>query len=220
MRVAEVLPRLDRIVGRPFGQLFEEYRLDGIIVAKGKTGKLLEQVLGLSPGARLRDFEDGELKTNKARADGYPRETMFISQISSRVDDLFGRRPFRQSWLYRKIRRIVYIPVVKQGPPEQWYFLCYYDVRIEPGGALYGRIESDYHAICEQMIAHIEQGDGMLHTSSGRFIQIRTKDAKPYNPIYSERYGRYVSNKNFAFYFKKDFMLEVQRLAKGAGPVR
>lgn len=212
MKVAEVLPRLDRVVGKPFGELLAEYQLDGIIVAKGRTGKLLERMVGLRPGTHLTDFEDGELKTNKARPDGYPLETMFISQISARVDELFERAPFAESWVYRKIRRIVYLPVVKQGPPEDWYFLRYYDVRIDPRGRLYDQIESDYYAICDRMTHDVEEGDGKLHTSSGLFMQIRTKDAKPYNPIYSHTYGRHVSNKNFAFYFKKGFMLEVQRL--------
>jgi DNA mismatch repair protein MutH len=214
MRVEEVLPRLDTVMGRPFGELFAEYQLDGIMVAKGKTGKLLERLLGLAPGASLTDLENGELKTNKASSDGHPEETMFISQISTKVDQLFEHRPFPQSWLYGKIRRIVYIPVVKEGRPEEWYFLCYYDVRIEPGGQLYRQIETDYYRICDKMISDVQKRDGMLHTSSGRFIQIRTKDAMPYTPIYSKKYGRHVSNKNFAFYFRKEFMLEVQRLGR------
>jgi DNA mismatch repair protein MutH len=191
-----------------------EHQLDDIIVAKGNTGKLLEHLLDLAPSVSLTDLEDGELKTNKARPDGRPMETMFISQILTKVDQLFDRRPFPDSWLYGKIRRIVYIPVVKQGRPEDWYFLCYYDVPIEPGGRLYGQIESDYYGICDKMMRDVQERDGMLHTSSGRFIQIRTKDAKPYSPIYSQKHGRYVSNKNFAFYFKKEFMLEVQRLLR------
>jgi len=212
MRVAEAFPILERVVRRRFGELFQEYELDGIIVAKGRTGKLLEHILGLRPGTSLTDFEDGELKTNKARPDGRPMETMYISQISSRVDELLRQEPFAKSWLCQKIRRIVYIPVVKVGPPEEWYFLRYHDVAIEPGSALYSQIEKDYIAICHKMIDDIEKGDGMLHTSSGKYVQIRTKDAKPYNPIYSSIYRRYVSDKNFAFYFKKDFMLQVQGL--------
>ena len=58
----------------------------------------------------------------------------------------------------------------------------------------------------------IENGDGYLHTSSGVFMQIRTNDAKPYKPIYSNKYGKIISNKNFAFYFKKEFMIHIQGL--------
>jgi DNA mismatch repair protein MutH len=37
-------------------------------------------------------------------------------------------------------------------------------------------------------------------------VQVRSKDSKPYHPIYSNHYGRYISNKNHALYFMKSFM--------------
>ena len=211
MLVADAFPKLDRIIGRRFSDLFSEDRLDQMmVVAKGRAGKLLEMLLGLPPGIRLTDFEDGELKTNKSRADGTPLETMFISQISTRVDSLLRAEPFDHSWVYEKIRRIVYLPVVKVGAPAEWYFKGYYDVRVEPGTALFLQLKNDYASICEQMRQHVDSGDGMLHTSSGKYLQIRTKDAKPYHPIYSDLCQRNISNKNFAFYFRKQFMLDVQ----------
>ena len=51
-----------------------------------------------------------------------------------------------------------------------------------------------------------------LHTVNGKFIQIRTKDSKPYTPIYSQKYGRVISDKNRAFYFKKEFMQYIMSL--------
>ena len=54
----------------------------------------------------------------------------------------------------------------------------------------------------------------MLHTANGKYIQVRTKDSKPYHPIYSEKYGREISDKNRAFYFKKEFMKYIVSLAK------
>ena len=55
---------------------------------------------------------------------------------------------------------------------------------------------------------HIETSpDRRIHTSNGQHIQVRSKDSMPYHPIYSGVYGRYVSNKNHAFYFRKEFVL-------------
>ena len=53
-----------------------------------------------------------------------------------------------------------------------------------------------------------------LHTAGGQFIQVRTKDSKPYTPIYSQKYGRYISDKNRAFYFKREFMKYIVQLNK------
>ena len=61
-------------------------------------------------------------------------------------------------------------------------------------------------------LEHIETSkDGLIHTSNGTHIQIRSKDSKPYHPIYSHKYGRYVSNKNHAFYFQKQFVYDVRK---------
>ena len=75
---------------------------------------------------------------------------------------------------------------------------------------IYKQIEIDYYKICDQIMLNINQ-QGKIHTSSGKFIQIRTKDTKPYHPIYSTKHKKNVSNKNYAFYFKKEFMAYVKK---------
>ena len=80
------------------------------------------------------------------------------------------------------------------------------------------------HSLCEdrfkdmeklamqKLKEHIETSrDGFIHTSNGTHIQVRSKDSKPYHPIYSARYGREVSNKNHAFYFQKQFVYDVRK---------
>ena len=211
MKLKDALPKLDKIINIPFKELYSSNELKDIVIAKGNTGKLLEKILGLPPGNSLRDFEDGELKTNKCDANAKPLETMFISQISSRFDELLDENlSFKESWIYKKIKRLLYVPVVKvDGNPDNWYFLPYRYVEISKNGELYSQLEKDFTDIKEQIKEHLNSADGFIHTSSGKYIQIRTKDAKPYNPILSKQLKREVSNKNFAFYFKKDFMRSI-----------
>lgn len=210
--VEEMLPWLEAIAGRPFGELAEAYDLEIDVRAKGSSGMLLEAILGLPPDSRTKDFLDAELKTNKSTPDGVPLETMFITQIGSHIDDLLEERPYETTWLAGKISRVVYVPVVKEGPPETWYFLRYHDVYTGPGSSFFDQLKSDYEAICRQIEKDIEK-TGQLHTASGLYLQIRTKDRKPYTPIHSQTFAADVSDKNFAFYFKKDFMLELLRTA-------
>ena len=56
-------------------------------------------------------------------------------------------------------------------------------------------IESDYYDICDYI-----RNTKTLNTFTGRngVLQIRTKDSKPYHPIFWE--GQQLSNKGFAFY--------------------
>lgn len=216
MKLIDAIPRLQSVENIKFSNLFQNDELKDIIVAKGNTGKLLEKIIGLPAGNTLQDFDDGELKTNKARADGSPLETMFISQISKRVDELLNNIDFKDSWIYSKISRLIYVPVVKESSnPNDWYFLPHCYVEINIGSEIYNQLNKDFENICQKMQDDIENGDGYLHTSSGVFIQIRTKDAMPYNPIYSNKYGRIISDKNFAFYFKKEFMTHIQICSNG-----
>lgn len=135
------------------------------------------------------DFEDGELKTNKCDKYGNPLETMFITQILSTVDYLLYRKDFYGSRLYKKIDNLLYVPICKEGYLEEWFFLPYEHVNLNKNKYydLKMQLEDDYYYICDQLIEQIEYGeDGNIHTSNGEFIQIRSKDSKPYSPIYSK----------------------------------
>lgn len=164
-------------------------------------------------------FSNGELKTNKCDAAGNPRETVFITQISSVIDELIQERPFERTHLYEKISNILYVPVCKDGRPEDWMFLpsIHIDLSLRKFAPLRDIWRDDYYSICEQLRYHIENSpDGFIHTSNGTHIQVRSKDARDasgsYHPIYSRVYGRYVSNKNHAFYFQKQFVYDIRRM--------
>ncbi len=92
MRLLEAYIRLNKLAGIRFGELFSPVDMDTIKINKGKTGQLLELSLGMCLSSNNLDFDDGELKTNKCDADGIPRETVFITQISSVIDELLQKK--------------------------------------------------------------------------------------------------------------------------------
>ena len=215
MRLEEAFTRFNRLAGIRFGDLFSPSDMNINIINKGKTGQLLQLSLGMNLSNTNLDFDDGELKTNKCDSVGNPRETVFISQISCVIDELIQERPFEQTHLYEKISNILYVPVCKDGNPKDWMFLP--SIHIDLTSPRYAELRNiwrnDYYSICRQLKRHIETSpDGYIHTSNGQHIQIRSKDSKPYHPIYSSTYGRYVSNKNHAFYFQKQFVYDIQRM--------
>ena len=206
--------RLSSIANIKFKQLFSEEELESIIINKGKTGQLLELALGMKLSNTNRDFEDGELKTNKCDENGKPLETIFITQINSMMDNLLQNKLFEDTSLYEKIDNILYVPVCKVGSPSEWFFLesIHIDLNENRFAHVKEQLRDDYYKICQLLREEIETSeDGFIHTSNGKFIQVRSKDSKPYHPIYSELYGREVSNKNHAFYFKKQFVAEIRR---------
>lgn len=219
MRLAEACERLNKISGKKFEDLFSEDDLAVIIKNKGKTGQLLELALGMHLSSSNLDFEDGELKTNKCDAKGNPLETVFITQISSVIDELLRERKFEETHLYEKISNILYVPVCKEGDPHTWMFLP--SINIDLNDSKFAGLKEiwtgDYYSICKQLKNHIEtSADGFIHTSNGKHIQVRSKDARDssgnYHPIYSDIYHRYVSNKNHAFYFQRQFVFDIKKL--------
>ena len=214
MDVKTAIPLLEKCVGIKFRDLFADLPVD-LRTNKGTVGQLLLKHIGLELDSELTDFSDGELKTNKSDAHGNPRETMFITQISGQIDSLVRKNPlpFVESNLFKKIQRLVFLPVCKDAENrEDWFFVSIHEVNLNTQSALKEMLENDYNSICSQLRNHIlTSDDGYIHTSNGELIQVRSKDAKPYHPIHSEEFQRLISSKNHAFYFKKEFMNYVRR---------
>lgn len=214
MKLKEAQEKILQICNIPFSELFDESDFPMIIKNKGKTGQLLEMALGKKLDNANLDFDDGELKSNKCDTNGKPLETVFITQIASIIDELIDEKPFEETHLYEKISNILYVPVCKEGDPHEWCFLdaIHIDLTNPAFSPLLKIWNDDYYSICKQLKEHIETSrDGFIHTSNGTHIQVRSKDSKPYHPIYSKRYGKYISNKNHAFYFQKQFVYDIRK---------
>lgn len=223
MKLEEVFHKLPRLYYKPFSELKLQEDISGFTINKGNTGQFLQQLLDMPNNSDLTDFEDGELKTNKSSEDGTPKETMFITQISRDFDELFfsdNSIIFSDNSinrLFTKIKNLLYLPVCKKSEnPESWYFLPAHHINIEEDENLLRILQQDFLDIKSQILHYLDNAtDRLIHTSSGKYIQIRSKDSKrkdgSYNPIYSQHLQRNVSNKNHAFYFKRDFMIDIQR---------
>lgn len=181
-----------------------------IKINKGGAGQLLLQFLNLPLDSKLKDFEDGELKTNKTDKNGKSKETIFITQISQIIDELISDKPkiFLESNLYKKINNLLFIGICKDNVNfNKWFFTNCYHINTIKDSEIYSQLETDYYSICSQLVKSIKNSkDKFIHTANGKYIQVRSKDSKPYHPIYSNIFKRNISNKNHAFYFKKEFM--------------
>lgn len=215
MKLEEAHRRISELAYIRFEELFSPKDMKEIIKNKGKTGQLLELSLDMQLSSSNLDFEDGELKTNKCDRYGNPKETICITQISRIIDELIEQRPFEQTHLYEKISNILYVPVCKDGRPQDWMFLpcIHIDLSLWRFSPLRKIWRKDYESICKQLKKHIETSpDRFIHTSNGEHLQVRSKDSGKYHPIYSQRYGRFVSNKNHAFYFRKQFVRDLREM--------
>lgn len=215
MKLIDAYEKINKFANIPFEKFLSPSQLEDKMLKynKGKTGQLLEKTIGLNLSNTTLDFEDGELKTNKCDKTGKPLETIFITQISSFIDELLSKQDFQSTKLYKKIKNILYVPISKDGPTSKWMYLTpiHIDLSLPKYEKLSKILEKDYNDICNELVCQLSTSDS-LHTANGRFIQIRTKDSKPYNPIYSKLYKKEISDKNRAFYFKKDFIKYIKSL--------
>ena len=186
---------------KPFGEILEDYCIDDININKGLTGTILEQLIGLRNTNNITDFIDGELKTNKVDITGKAIETLSICKLSNEVEPIVNGQEFKDSRLYHKLKKVLYVPVVKDDVnPLNWYFLNPKITNLNKNKKLEKLIEQDYNYICSCIKTNISQGY-MIEPCQGQYLQIRTKDSKPYNPI---SLGNMIySDKNYAFYAKR-----------------
>ena len=224
MNLSDAYNALLTKVNVPFGQYMTAEQLSNIEHAnnKGIVGQIIEDVLGLPHTSTLLDFDDGELKTNKCNHVS-PVETIAVTQISTGIDDLLDNVPFEDSRVFNKIRNMLLVPMDKaSNDVRQWKILACFVVSYDDPTyqRLFEQIKRDYISICNEVRQRLmPPSNGMLHTESGIYLQIRTKDSKPYTPIYSTTLDRDVSNKQYAFYFRKTLMKELlQGLPGGLQP--
>jgi len=133
MKLEEAKPILRKMIGVPFGELFERNCYD-LRNNKGKVGQLIERYIGLANSIDLTDFEDGELKSCKANQWGEAVQSMCITQISSIIDDLISdpTKRFKRSNLFKKIRNLLYLPIDKTSVnPLDWTIANCYHINLD-----------------------------------------------------------------------------------------
>jgi len=218
VRLESARQSIEAVVGKPLISLPGCRDLN--LVNKGAVGQVLERIIGLTNTSAPLDFEDGELKTNQVKWGGYPKETMGIMVISKITDKLLFPHTFEQSDLYYKIRNVLFVPVYYHNtdiPVYNWMFLPPLHANLDKPEFkdIKQRLKGDYEYIIKELRNRIDTRQDLYRQIDADFIQIRNKDSKDrsghYHPIFSYKVGRYISDRNHGFYFKKEFMRFLQQ---------
>ncbi len=208
MLTTEALARLEDLWGQPLGALVPTDVL-ARLADKGGAGRAVEAVLGIDPGHRLLDFDDGELKTYRADRDGNPRETVCIHQLGDDFDDLLRGARFARTRLYRKIRNVVLVGVDKEDQdPADWRVVLVHHLRLPPEGYWTFHLERSFVDVREELRRRMERRE-VFTTVSSDYLQLRVKDGRPYRPLFSRHLGRHVSNKQVGWYFTRRLLREL-----------
>jgi DNA mismatch repair protein MutH len=175
----EALSRLGTLVGVDLRPLADRY---GVTVwrdgrrNKGWAGLVVERYLGLPPNAtQAPDFGDWELKVVplQATADGRLRlkETMGVTMLTA--PDLEARE-FEQSHLLAKLRRILVVARIYEGPEEARSVVLAASGFDLDDPDLLAAVRADYE---EARWVVRTQGTWALRGQVGRLVQPRPKGA-------------------------------------------
>jgi DNA mismatch repair protein MutH len=173
--LSELAARARALQGRNLDDLAAEH---GIAFAgragvrtKGKTGQLIEQILGASAGsAAMHDFPDlgVELKTIPVSPALRPRESTYVCTLDLAEAD---RAEWETAWVRAKLTHVLWVPIVtsdeepaRVGEPRFW----------KPTAEQSGVLAADFEEI---MGAIALGGIDRLTARTGRWLQVRPKGA-------------------------------------------
>jgi DNA mismatch repair protein MutH len=173
--LGELETRARALAGRSLNDLAEEHAIAFAGRAgartKGKTGELVEQILGAEGGsARVHDFPalGVELKTIPVDAALRPRESTYVCTLQLAEAD---RAEWATSWVRAKLAHVLWVPIVTAAGEETRVGECRFWVpTAEQLAVLAGDFEEILGAIA---IGGIEQ----LTARTGRWLQVRPKGA-------------------------------------------
>jgi DNA mismatch repair protein MutH len=137
---------------------------------KGKTGTLIETLLGAQGGSRAtRDFPDleVELKTIPVDASLRPRESTYVCTLPLGAVD---RAEWSTSWARAKLQRVLWFPIVDDGVTERAGAPLLWEPTAEQSAVLAGDFDDIVGAIA---IGDVEG----LTARTGRWLHARPKAA-------------------------------------------
>ena len=160
---------------------------------KGVRGQLLELALGIPNSSKLTDMVDGELKSFTKG------ESIAVTQLKHTLQQIFDKTPFQQTKIGIKLQQTLYV-----GFDRQNNFLGTTTLTPDTAPEHYELLQNDYDFIANR-IRQSFYNKSELNTINGLngLLQIRTKDSKPYHPIYYKT--QMLKNKGMAFYLTGRF---------------
>jgi DNA mismatch repair protein MutH len=156
---------------------------------KGRPGQYLETLLGIPHTSNCLDCSDGEVKTFplKRLKDGtlVAKETVAVTMLNT---EELRTNDFASSKCCKKMNKMMVVPYLREETTIRFFTPTIIDKAAEEFIPFYTQAETDYNAIRQGFLE-----SGILSSSTGTFIQNRTKGA-----------GHGSTSR--AFYMKKEFL--------------
>jgi DNA mismatch repair protein MutH len=217
MNLETAIARILEIERTPLGEIFSDEIRSEIAngkINKGYSGQILELAIGLKLGSSLRDLDNGEIKTTILK-NNFTKESIPITMLNHLLDEIQADANWIDTKVFKKIQNVLIVPCHKNSRNwREWYFDKPIHISFESHPKLYIKFEEDYKAIAANL-RHVINSSLTIHTTNGPnyFLQIRTKDNKPYRPLEFE--NKILSPKQHAIFFTSRFVRELVDFHRG-----
>lgn len=217
MNIETAIKRILEIEKIPLGEIFSDELRSEIAngkINKGYSGQILELAIGLELGTSLKDLDDGEIKTTIIKND-YTKESIPITMLNHLLEEIKTQLDWVETKVFHKIQNFLIVPCHKNSSNwREWYFDKPIHISLASHPKLYSKFEEDYVYISKK-IREVINNSSTIHTTNGPnyFLQIRTKDNKPYRPL--EFNGKVLSTKRHAIFFTSRFIREIVDFYRG-----
>lgn len=208
---AELLLRARRLAGRTLAEVAadESLALPDLRRHKGFVGELLERVLGATGANRAEpDFPalGVELKSLPVDAEGRPQESTWV--CTAPLDAAFAGS-WEDCWVRRKLRRVLFVPVVELQPRVFGAAFLW-----TPDAEEDGLLRADWAEIAEAVVL----GETWRITGRmGKALQVRPKGATAGTRTWVMGEEDWVSEMRRGFYLRPSFTARVLRGALRTG---
>ena len=189
-------PTIDECVAEFNRNLKGRVHISPVERNKGKTGLLLERLLGIPTSGECWDCEDGEIKafpqvkagarSRTALPGTYaPKETVAVTMCTNPQKEL--AKSWQDSRVRKKLSCVLFVGYIRWEDNVLWNDSALFDENHE----MFQQLEADYIAIQEYY-----RENQKTSSKIGKLLQVRTK-------------GPGGEKKSWAFYLKKQFILKL-----------
>jgi DNA mismatch repair protein MutH len=205
---AELIDRADALAGSTVGML-----ADSLGVAcppntrrhKGFIGQLVERALGAPGGSASEpDFPalGIECKTIPVRPNGTPNASTWVCTAPIHS---FDPGPWRGSIVQKRLARVLFVPVVGDGPPADRRLAV--PVLWTPTADQEAMLAADWHTLTELLV---DRAVWQWRAQHGQALQLRPKAATSSNRVeIIDADGDLVETVPLGFYLRRSFTTEI-----------
>lgn len=147
------------------------------------------------------DNSDVKIRISLVNENSKVCEVVALTQLKNDIDMYLESDKVEQLSLFKSLDKTLIIFIKSSEKLEDYKImnLLYFD------DDLMVKLVNDFKNLTKNVL-EILDNDYDLQSVKGEYLVFKPKDSKPYKRIYSSKYNRYISDKNYGWYLRKPFL--------------